>query len=121
MHCGCEFRTHIPRGQPKLDDDYRLIGRANVVVPREPKLIPWIWEGVVAEGAGGILTSMLSDTHHTNECSSSRVIWPLLSMRGTLCCPPSLPLERSHSAKPPRGTGHTSGVRMVRSPCRWAA
>jgi hypothetical protein len=38
------------------DDDDRLIGRANAV-PDERKLIPWIWEGVVAEGAVTLLSA----------------------------------------------------------------
>ena len=43
------------------------------------------------------------------------VNWPLLSIRGTLCCPPSWPRERSQFAKPPRSTRTTSGLHKVRS------
>jgi len=33
----------------------RLIGRANAVVPGKRPLIPWVWEGVVAQGAVTLL------------------------------------------------------------------
>jgi hypothetical protein len=39
-----------------LDDD-RPIGCANACVQRERRLIPWIWEGVVAEGAVTLLSA----------------------------------------------------------------
>ena len=35
----------------------RLIGRANAVVPGKRPLIPWVWEGVVAQGAVTLLSA----------------------------------------------------------------
>jgi hypothetical protein len=39
------------------DADDRPIGRANAGVSREPRSVPWIWEGVVAEGAVTLLSA----------------------------------------------------------------
>ena len=39
------------------DADDRPIGRANAGVSREPRAIPWIWEGVAAEGAVTLLAA----------------------------------------------------------------
>ena len=52
---------------------------------------------------------------------SSAVMAPLLSMRGTLCWPPTLPRARSQAANPPRGMATTSGGNIVRFPARCAA
>src|SRR5215470_181080 len=40
---------------PEKDD--RPIGRTNAVVAGQSRLIPWIWEGVVAEGAVTLLSA----------------------------------------------------------------
>ena len=40
---------------PEKND--RPIGRTNAVVARERRLIPWIWEGVVAAGAVTLLSA----------------------------------------------------------------
>jgi hypothetical protein len=39
------------------DADDRPIGRANAGVSREARAVPWIWEGVVAEGAVTLLSA----------------------------------------------------------------
>ena len=40
---------------PQKDD--RPIGRSNAVVAGQRRSIPWIWEGVVAEGAVTLLSA----------------------------------------------------------------
>jgi hypothetical protein len=44
---------------PQKDD--RPIGRTNAVVAGERRLVPWIWEGVVAGGAVTLLAVTLID------------------------------------------------------------
>jgi hypothetical protein len=39
------------------EDDDRPIGRTNAVVAGQRRVIPWIWEGVVAEGAVTLLSA----------------------------------------------------------------
>ena len=41
----------------KRDDPDRPIGKANTVVQKEPRFIPWIWEGVLAEEAVTLLSA----------------------------------------------------------------
>ncbi len=39
------------------EEDDRPIGRTNAVVAAKRRVIPWIWEGVVAEGAVTLLSA----------------------------------------------------------------
>jgi RecA-family ATPase len=39
------------------DDDNRPVGHSNTLVKAERRSIPWIWEGVLAEGAVTLLTA----------------------------------------------------------------
>jgi RecA-family ATPase len=39
------------------DDDTRPIGTSNTAVQTQPRSIPWIWEGVLAEGAVTLLSA----------------------------------------------------------------
>jgi hypothetical protein len=43
--------------QPMREEDDRPIDRANAVVAGQRGLIPWIWEGVGAEGAVTLLSA----------------------------------------------------------------
>ena len=45
----------------------------------------------------------------SSQAPISLVRFPVLSMRGSLCWPPNLPLDFIHSLKPPGRTGMTSG------------
>jgi len=49
--------THTLRYLPKHDTKNRPIGRSNSYVKKQPSDIPWIWEGVLVEGAVTLLSA----------------------------------------------------------------
>src|SRR5262249_13270095 len=57
LHGACAFHTHPPRSPPMREEDDRPIGRTNAVVSGKPRLIPWIWEGVVVAGGVTLLSA----------------------------------------------------------------
>ena len=120
-------------GVPRPAVGEPVVCQVHVVLPLGSRR--WLW--VVFSGATGGLPArgtpgdnqsrplgrrgQVSQPWVVNHASRSRVVAPVLSIRGTLFCPPALPRDAIHASNPPRRTARTSGRSIVRSPTRCTA